>query len=159
MRKANFVSAVAFFLIIISGLTILFLSQASATIVKADYIITRATPNQTSVAIQTLKKDEKITVVEKNGEWTTLIINDQKVFALTKDIEANTIDTMRTSTQVTPVKQQVNIYKDDRTTNKTIGTLTYGQTYLKYSEKGEFSQIVFNNEIGWVETKLLKGVE
>lgn len=159
MRKSNFISAIAIILVVLCTLALFFLSRTPSSIIKADYVVTRTTPSTTSVAVQTVKKNEQIVILEKKGDWSTILIDEQKVYALTKDIENETVDTSNLAIKVTPTKNQVPIFHDERTTNKVVQTLTYGDIYLKYSEKGEFSQIIVNNDIYWVETKLLKKVE
>ncbi|MBF0779918.1 MULTISPECIES: N-acetylmuramoyl-L-alanine amidase [unclassified Granulicatella] len=136
-------------------LNIFFLYLSVKNTVKSDYLAIRSTPNLQTSLQELVLKGEKMTILKKQNDWTQIFTNNHTGWVLTDDLESEIVNVSNSASLVKPIKSGISVYKDHRSTDKEIGKLDTNTTYLKYYEKNNWSQIVYNQSVAWVESDLL----
>ncbi|NEW62462.1 SH3 domain-containing protein [Granulicatella sp. zg-ZJ] len=143
-------------IIIVAILNIYFLSLVTTTLVKAEYIAVRQNANTDSVIQQLVKKDSKVTILKKEKNWVHIFYDNTQGWIQEEDLYADQVNVTHSGSTMSVAKENVSVFKDPRSTDKEIGKLDRQATYLKFFDKNDWSQILYQNELAWVESSALK---
>lgn len=147
----------ALFIVIANVLCLFFLHINSLNKITSPYLTLRNTPNANVALNYIAMQNEQYTLITTRDEWA-LIYTKNHVGWVEKDTLTQTnITPTAYMKPVKPIDNTVSAFRDPRSTEQEIGKLDSATTYYVYVERNNWSQIIYNDQIAWVETaKLMK---
>ena len=127
-------------------------------IVNASILNLREGPGLTYPVVMQLKKNDPLTKIEQKGDWVKVSHNDKVGWVaswLVQSINKETITLKEVISQV----DHLNVRKEPTTSASVLTQLFVGQkaTYIK--ESGDWIQIHYKQQTGWVNKKYVSIVE
>lgn len=138
---------------------IFLLKISTLTTIKNSYVPIRATKDDTAPLTHLLLKDSQYTTLKYESEWEHVQFNNGQSGWFFKGDLTSSLETQKNVQLVKPIKASVPVFKDSRSTDKELGKLDVGTVYYKFYERNNWAQIVYNNQIVWVELSSLKSAE
>ncbi|GKQ42649.1 N-acetylmuramoyl-L-alanine amidase [Companilactobacillus sp. RD055328] len=138
-------------LLIISTTSTVALANLSTVTVKANAVNVRVGPGLSYDLITQVKKDEKLTIIDKKNSWWQVRLAGDKVGWVASWLVDNT-EVSPSSNHIGIISQNgANVYKTDDTTSELLGTLQANQKVNVVYQENNWNQILFGKTVGWVQ--------
>lgn len=121
--------------------------------ITVDNLNVRASNNTSSKVLGTLKKDSKVNILEKKGDWYKIDYNGQNawVFSEYVSIEHNTSDSSTTINKNGVVNAiSLNLRSGAGTNHSVVKTMPKGTSLLVIEKIGDWYKVDVNGTIGYV---------
>lgn len=154
MNKQKII-AISIAIFTVTFVAILLLMRTNQVSISAEYVAIRTLKSSESPINQVILKNDEVTVLKTEDEWVNVYAHNLEGWVLSDELKSDTINSTQHAISVKTFKANVPVFKDLRQTDKELGKLDTNTPYLKYAEKGNLSQIVYNNTVGWVDSSVL----
>lgn len=160
MKHARYKSRERFISVMITvviSITIYLLYVASFKTITSPYLTLRQEPKTDIPLIYVAPKEQQYAVIKKENNWSYIYTKGQFGWVSDEDFNKNDIVTSEHVIAVKPESDSVSVFSHPRESEKEVGKLEQNATYYVYYERNNWSQIIYNNQIMWVDSeKLIK---
>lgn len=149
-RQQRWLWGIIIILITCSSLSTLAMAQANQLVVKANFLNVRIGPSLSYETLTRVKRGETLTILSKKNQWYQVRLAGDKIgwvaSWLIDNNEANT-----SSNTIGIIKApNTNVQKYPQNDSEVLGTLAQLQKVNIVYTQNNWSQILFNDTVGWV---------
>lgn len=141
----------------IISILIYMLYVASFKIITSPYLTLRQDSKTDTPLIYIAPKEQRYAVITTKDTWSYIYTKGQLGWVPNNELDQTNIITSEHVIAVKPESDSVPVFSHPRESEKEIGKLDQNTTYYVYYERNNWSQIIYNNQIMWVDSeKLIK---
>lgn len=153
-KRERFLSVM---IITIISIIIYILYVASFKTITSPYLTLRQDSKTDTPLIYIAPKEQHYAVITTQDNWSFIYTKGQLGWVLNNEFNQNNISASEHVIAVKPESDSVPVFSHPRESEKEIGKLDQNTTYYVYYERNNWSQIIYNNQIMWVDSeKLIK---
>lgn len=153
-KRERFISVI---ITIIVCTLLYFLYVASFKTITSPYLTLRQEPKNDIALTYVAPKNQKYAVIKTQNNWSYIYTNGQLGWVANHEFNKNNITPSEHVIAVKADSDSVPVFSNPRESEKEIGKLDQNLTYYVYYERNNWSQIIYNNQIMWVDSeKLIK---
>lgn len=140
---------------IIVSITIYFLYIASFKTITSPYLTLRQDPKFDTPLIYITPKSQQYAIITTNNNWSYIYTNGQLGWVPNDEFNKDTISTSEYVIAVKPENDNVSVFSNPRESEKESGKMDQNTIYYVYYKRNNWSQIIYNNQIMWVDSEKL----
>lgn len=142
---------------IIMSILIYILYVSSFKTISSPYLTLRQDSKTEIPLSYVAPKEQQYAVITTKDTWSYIYTKGQLGWVPNNELNQDHIITSDHVIAVKPVNDSVPVFSHPRESEKEIGKLDKNTTYYIYYERNNWSQIIYNNQIMWVDSeKLIK---
>lgn len=132
--------------------------------INTEKVVFRSGPSTESDPIGELVLNTEVTILQEDEEWTHVQVGEQTGYVATRLISDEATTTSRSNdsrnVEINPIiyyvnSDIVNVREDATTSSRKLGTVNLNDEIEVIGESGDFYQIIYNDEIGYIYKELL----
>ncbi|GGD03911.1 N-acetylmuramoyl-L-alanine amidase [Pontibacillus salipaludis] len=145
-------STAMLFLVMISSLFFLSteINAAQKAIINVEPLNVRSGPGLTYNKVDQVHKAESFTVLQQKDKWVQIQLHDKKGWVAKWLIDLKEENRSSSTSVVTSNVDDLRVRSGAGTSYSVIGSMDQGDTYPLKSTSGNWVQLSYNNESGWV---------
>lgn len=141
----------------IISILIYMLYVASFKTITSPYLTLRPDSKTDIPLIYIAPKAQQYAIITTKNTWSYIYTKGQLGWVPNNELDQNDIITSEHVIAVKPVNDSVPVFSHPRESEKEMGKLDQNTIYYVYYERNNWSQIIYNNQIMWVDSeKLIK---
>ncbi|UQS81539.1 N-acetylmuramoyl-L-alanine amidase [Bombilactobacillus folatiphilus] len=125
-------------------------AQSNQMIVKANFLNVRMGPSLSYDTIAQVKRGEKLTIIDEKNDWYQVRIADDKIGWVASWLINNNDANTSSNTSGVIKAPNTNVQKYPQKDSEVLGTLSQSQKVNIVYSQNDWSQIIFNQTVGWI---------
>lgn len=152
--KKNYINLILLIAIVIGFMTTYALAVSNVVSIKAKVVNVRTGPMLSYNVMGQLKKGDQIQVIKKQNGWYMVRLGGDKVGWVASWLTDSTEIDSATNTVGIINTDQTNVREYANTNSKILKRINKGEKVNVVYSNGEWSQIIINGKVGWINNKL-----
>jgi N-acetylmuramoyl-L-alanine amidase len=132
-------------------------AQENDVTVNVESLKVRSGPGLTYNVIGTVEQDDKLTVIGKENDWLQINYGETNGWVASWYTKSEAIEI--TNKQIVSKVNKLNVRKEPSLSSAVIGQLQEGNQFIALKSEGEWIEIAFNDQKGWVHSEYVSIVD
>ncbi|MEI4769447.1 SH3 domain-containing protein [Psychrobacillus sp. FJAT-51614] len=132
-------------------------AQENDVTVDVGSLKVRSGPGLTYNVIGSVEQNDKLTVIGKENDWLQINYGDKNGWVASWYTKSKAIEF--TNKQIVSKANKLNVRKEASLSSAVIGQLQEGDQFIALKSEGEWIEIAFNDQKGWVHSEYVSIVE